>query len=95
MREDISKDQFSYGKQRLIGKLQMITESVSSVFGYVIEFIIAKGRPVLIDEMLKKIDAVTLKRVRALWREISERTWHWSCVVPAGSEGMVVKTLAT
>jgi len=95
MREDISKDQFNYGKQRLIGKLQMITESVSSVFGYVIEFIIAKGRPVLIDEMLKKIDAVTLKRVRALWREISERTWHWSCVVPAVSEGMVVKTLGT
>uniref|UniRef100_A0A832I4Q1 Insulinase family protein n=1 Tax=Pseudothermotoga hypogea TaxID=57487 RepID=A0A832I4Q1_9THEM len=95
MKEDISKDQFDYGKQRLIGKLQMITESVSGIFGYVIESIISRGRPVPLDEMLKRVDAVTLRQVRSLWREISERAWHWSCVVPVGSEDQVVKVLGS
>lgn len=93
MRQDITKDQFEYGKQRLMGKLQMMTESVSSIFGYVLELLIAKSEPISVDEMLKKIETVTLKRVRTLWRRICERPWHWSGVVPAGIENSVVSTI--
>lgn len=93
MEGDITKDQFEYGKQRLMGKLQMITESVSGVFGYVIDFLITRSKPVVPDDMLKKIDAVTLRRVRDLWKRICERPWHWACVVPFESKKDVVNVL--
>ncbi|WP_041077751.1 M16 family metallopeptidase [Thermotoga caldifontis] len=93
MQGDITKDQFEYGKQRLLGKLQMITESVSGVFGYLVEFLITRSKPVVLDDMLKKIDAVTLRRVRDLWKQICEKPWHWACVVPLENKKSVVNVL--
>ncbi|MCS7175218.1 M16 family metallopeptidase [Pseudothermotoga sp.] len=92
-KQDITEDLFEYGKQRLMGKLKMMTESVSSIFGYVLELLMAKGEPLTVDEMLKRIEAVTLKRVRTLWRQICERPWHWVGVVPAGTESGVVRAI--
>jgi len=88
-RATIEKHYFEYGKKRLIGKLQMITESVPSVFAYVLEFLISRSEPLPIERLFEKIESVEYNHVQNLWREICENRWHWTCIIPHGEERLM------
>ncbi|AEH51964.1 M16 family metallopeptidase [Pseudothermotoga thermarum] len=83
-REDIGKDFFEYGKRRLLGKLQMLTESVSSLFSYALGYIMVGLKPKPIEDVIKETSRVTYKQVLELWKEICSKDWYWAFVVPKG-----------
>jgi len=85
----ISKEYFEYGKKRLIGKLQMVTESVPAIFGYLLEFVMVKIEPLELENLLKSVESVTYKDVQNLWKELCTSKWHWSCLIPKGSGGLI------
>ncbi len=85
----ISKDYFEYGKKRLIGKLQMVTESIPAIFSYILEFLITKVEPFELNTLLKAVESVSHKDVQSLWHQLCTSKWHWSCLIPKGSEELV------
>ncbi len=82
MREDISKELFEYGKKRLLGKFQMLTESVSSLFGHSLGYILNDLEPKSIETEIKETSQVTYKQVVELWKRICSEQWHWAFVAP-------------
>ncbi|MEJ5229589.1 MAG: pitrilysin family protein [Pseudothermotoga sp.] len=85
----ISREYFEYGKKRLIGKLQMVTESVPAIFGYLLEFVMVKVEPLELENLLKSVESVTHKDVQSLWQELCTSERHWSCLIPKGSGGLM------
>ncbi len=85
----IPKDYFEYGKKRLIGKLQMVTESVSGMFGYVLEPLLVKTEPFELEDILKKVESVKYKDVQEMWKEICSSKWHWALLTPKESEDLI------
>lgn len=82
----ISKNYFEYGKKRLMGKLQMVTESVPAMFSYILEFLLAKVEPFDLEDVLKRVESVKYKDVQKIWQELCKRERHWSLLIPKGSE---------
>ncbi|HOJ88379.1 MAG TPA: pitrilysin family protein [Pseudothermotoga sp.] len=85
----ISKSYFEYGKKRLMGKLQMITESVPAMFSYILEFLLAKVEPSELENLIKKVESVKYKDVQRIWKEVCSKEWHWSLLIPKGSEDLI------
>ncbi|MFN3282800.1 MAG: M16 family metallopeptidase [Pseudothermotoga sp.] len=85
----ISKNYFEYGKKRLMGKLQMVTESVPAMFSYILEFLLAKVEPFDLEGVLKRVESVKYKDVQKIWQELCKGEWHWSLLIPKGSEELV------
>lgn len=85
----ISKNYFEYGKKRLMGKLQMVTESVPAMFSYILEFLLVKVEPFELEDVLKRVESVKYKDVQNIWKNICANKWHWSLLIPKGSEGLV------
>lgn len=85
----VSKNYFEYGKKRLMGKLQMVTESVPAMFSYILEFLLVKVEPFELEALLKRVESVKYRDVQKIWEEICANEWHWSLLIPKGNERLV------
>ncbi len=86
-REEIDETFFEYGKKRLLGKLEMLTESVSSMFGYTLGYVLNDVAPEPIEKVIEETAKVNRKQVNDLWKEICSTDWHWAFVAPNNFKG--------
>ena len=71
-----------YGKKRLIGKLEMMTESTSSLLGYILEFISNEILPIEVDDFIEKIKNVRLTQVRDMWERLARQSPYRCYLIP-------------
>jgi len=78
----ISEAMLEYGKKRLIGKLEMMTESTSSLLGYILEFISNEISPTEVDDFIDKIKGVKLNQVRSVWERLARQSPYRCYLIP-------------
>ncbi len=67
----------------------MITESVPAMFSYILEFLLAKVEPSELENLIKKVESVKYKDVQRIWEEVCSKKWHWSLLIPKGSDDLI------
>ena len=82
MKEGMNKQDINYGKERLKGKLLLSTESTYSTMMRNLDTGLAFGRPLTVEEMVERINAVDISRMNKVMDQYFTRNWILSLVTP-------------
>lgn len=80
--DGIRAEELAYGKERLMGKLLLSTESTYTSMMRNLDNGIAHSRSVAIEEIEEKIQKVTLETINRIIKENFQKGWITSLVVP-------------
>lgn len=78
----LTKKLFEYGKKRLLGTLELMTESTSALTSLYIQYIANDLEPKSIDEIISKIQQVKQEDVQRAFEEIITGQWSMTYVTP-------------
>jgi predicted Zn-dependent peptidase len=82
MKKGINEQDINYGKERLKGKLLLSTESTYSTMMRNLDTGLAFGRPLSVEEMVERINAVDISRMEKVMENYFSRNWVLSLVTP-------------
>ncbi|HOO32136.1 MAG TPA: pitrilysin family protein [Thermotogota bacterium] len=85
MKQGITSQEISYGKERLKGKLLLSTESTYSTMMRNLDTGLAFGSPLSVEEMVEKIEAVDKEQIQQVMEKYFTREWVMSIVAPKKS----------
>ncbi|HOQ39430.1 MAG TPA: pitrilysin family protein [Fervidobacterium sp.] len=79
---NLKKKLFDYGKKRLLGSLELVTESTSALTSLYIQYV-ANDLPLrTIDEIIERIQAVTEEQVMKAFERMIQGQWSLAYVTP-------------
>lgn len=73
---------FSYGKRRLLGMLELATESTSALTNLYIQYVANEVPVRTIDELIERVKAVTQGEVMDAYNDLTSGTWSLAYVTP-------------
>ncbi len=82
MKKGINEQDINYGKERLKGKLLLSTESTYSTMMRNLDTGLAFGRPLTVEEMVERVNAVDISRMEKVMEQYFSRNWVLSLVTP-------------
>ncbi|MFW6263657.1 MAG: M16 family metallopeptidase, partial [Thermotogota bacterium] len=82
MKEGMNEQDINYGKERLKGKLLLSTESTYSTMMRNLDTGLAFGRPLCVEEMIERINAVDISRMDKVMEKYFSQNWILSLVTP-------------
>lgn len=82
MKKGINEQDINYGKERLKGKLLLSTESTYSTMMRNLDTGLAFGRPLSVEEMVERVNAVDISRMEKVMEHYFSRNWVLSLVTP-------------
>ena len=82
MKKGINEQDINYGKERLKGKLLLSTESTYSTMMRNLDTGLAFGRPLSVEEMVERVNAVDISRMEKVMEQYFSRNWVLSLVTP-------------
>ncbi|MGC8820989.1 MAG: M16 family metallopeptidase [Fervidobacterium sp.] len=78
----LTKKVFDYGKRRLLGSLELLTESTSALTSLYIQYITNDIEAKTIEELTERIKQVTQEDVQKIYEEIITGQWSLTYVTP-------------
>lgn len=78
----LTKKLFDYGKKRLLGSLELMMESTSSLTSMYIQYVANDIRPESIEEIISNVKSVTPKDVEKIFEEVIAGQWSLTYVTP-------------
>ena len=82
VKNGMNEQDINYGKERLKGKLLLSTESTYSTMMRNLDTGLAFGRPLSVEEMVERINAVDISRMDKVMEKYFSRKWILSLVTP-------------
>ncbi|MFN4201262.1 MAG: M16 family metallopeptidase [Fervidobacterium gondwanense] len=79
---EITKKLFDYGKKRLLGYLELLTESTSSLISLYTQYLANDLRVKTLDEIIENVKAVDLEAVKRAYEKMISGQWSMTCVTP-------------
>ncbi|MFN3692408.1 MAG: M16 family metallopeptidase [Fervidobacterium sp.] len=78
----LTKKLFDYGKKRLLGSLELMMESTSSLTSMYIQYVANGIKPKSIEEIISNVKSVTPEDVEKIFEEIIAGQWSLAYVTP-------------
>ncbi|APT74516.1 peptidase M16 [Thermosipho melanesiensis] len=88
---ELSDELFNYGLRRIIGKLELSTESTSTVTNLIIEYLSNDIKPELPEEIIEKIKNVERSDVERVFKKLFSRKWSLFYVSPEEIKNITFK----
>ena len=82
VKNGMNEQDINYGKERLKGKLLLSTERTYSTMMRNLDTGLAFGRPLSVEEMVERINAVDISRMDKVMEKYFSRKWILSLVTP-------------
>ncbi|MCX7653345.1 MAG: insulinase family protein [Fervidobacterium sp.] len=79
----LTKKLFDYGKKRLLGSIELMTESTSALTSLCIQYIANEVQPKSIEEIISKIQQVREEDVQEAFEKVITGQWSLTYVTPA------------
>lgn len=79
---EITKKLFDYGKKRLLGYLELLTESTSSLIALYTQYLANDIRIKTLDEIIENVKAVNIEAVKKAYENMILGQWSMTCVTP-------------
>ncbi|MFN6991241.1 MAG: M16 family metallopeptidase [Fervidobacterium sp.] len=78
----LTKKLFDYGKKRLLGSLELMMESTSSLTSMYIQYVANDIKPQSIEEIISNVKNVTPEDVKRIFEEVIAGQWSLTYVTP-------------
>ncbi|MBT1247835.1 MULTISPECIES: pitrilysin family protein [unclassified Thermosipho (in: thermotogales)] len=78
----LTDDMFNYGKKRMIGKLELSTESTSTITNLIIEYLANDVTPELPIDIIKRIKTIQKKEIEDVFEKLFTQQWSLFYVSP-------------
>lgn len=79
---NLTKKLFEYGKKRLLGSLELLTESTSALTSLYIQYLVNDLEVKTIDKIIERIKQVTEKDVENAYEKLIKGQWSLTYVTP-------------